>query len=115
MGNLLRVGVALTLHELMKPQIVDRVRQFYAYGFNKTGWLCDEEAYEEKVLSLDTSKFRASLLRLQSMGAIDSADIEALDRLYEYRKTPAHGSGSLVLNPDFKIDDDLVNVCPGCS
>lgn len=108
-GNLLRVGVALTLYELIKQRVLDDVRGFYTFGFDATGPLLDRAAYEEKVRSLNRqSAFKASLEWLKSSGAITSEDVGTLDRLYEYRKAMAHESAVLMFDPSFEIQDDLI-------
>lgn len=108
-GNMLRIGVALTLYELLKPQVLNGVRDFFSVGFNEDGWLYDERAFDAKVRRLDSrSVYRASLLWLEAQGAIDSGDVDAVDRLHKYRQKLAHESGTLILDPDFEIQDDLI-------
>lgn len=109
-GNFLRVGVALTLYELVKPRVLDQVRGFFTFGFTENGPMFDEAAYDNKVRSLSPrSEFQASMKWLKSLGAMTDGDIETLDRLYEYRKAMAHESGSFIIDPDFEVQDDLID------
>jgi hypothetical protein len=113
-GNLLRVGVALTLYELVKPRVLDQVRDFFTFGFDENGPLFDEVAYEKKVRSLNPkSDFKASMEWLKSLDAITDDDIQTLGRLYEYRKAMAHESGSFIVNPEFEVQDDLIDSARG--
>lgn len=108
-GNMLRIGIALTLYELLKSQVIDGVRDFFSTGFDETGWLYDEAAFDREVRSLDSrSVYRASLLWLEAHGAIDSGDADAVNHMHKYRQKLAHESGTLILDPNFEIEDDLI-------
>ena len=100
-GNMLRVGVALTLYELLKSQVLDRVRDFYWTGFDETGFLYDDKAFDRDVRSLDSgSVYRASLLWLKTHGAIDSNDVDVVNRMHKYRQKLAHETGTLDPRPE---------------
>ncbi len=77
-------------HELIKQAALDQVRNFYLIGFDKTGYLYDEESYKSRVLSRDKQKFRASLLWLVEGGAITLAQADRLQEIQEHRHDLTH-------------------------
>ena len=65
---------------MLKESIVGRLRSFYVTGFNPEGDIVDEK-YETQVLSRNKSPTYASLDWLLENEVIDTADIEAFERI----------------------------------
>jgi hypothetical protein len=88
--NLVLASLYLSAWEILKNSIVDQLKGFYCIGWNATTGESFDVKYEQKVLSLDKSPLRASLLWFQDMGVVDAAELELVDRLREHRNDIAH-------------------------
>ena len=78
-----------TAFEILKNSIVDRVRDFYADGFDKNGPSVGAE-YQTKVLSKNRSALYASLHWLLEHQAIDENDLAVFEDLKRTRNQLAH-------------------------
>lgn len=88
-SNLIIASMYLAAFELLKSSVIERIRNFFTYEFNEHGGVVSED-YKDKVLSLDKSPLRASLLWLKEMSAICDADIELIDNIRKHRNELAH-------------------------
>lgn len=101
-GNLMFASLYVALFESFKDSIIDKIRFFYCNGFNEQGYLVTE-GYKLKVLSLDKSIFKSSLLWLKEVEALDDMDIETIDQLRQYRNKLSHELITLIF--DCLLDD----------
>jgi hypothetical protein len=87
--NLIAASVYISVFEVLKNTIVDRIRDFYTNGFNQDGWIIDPK-YETTILSKNRSPVYASLEWLKEMNAIDDADITTFEGVKKLRNELAH-------------------------
>jgi len=80
-------------HEMLVSAVRDRLRDFFADGWTAKGWKTSA-AYRDKVLTLDPKNkgdpWRASLVWLRQMDAIDDDDERAIRELTLERNRLAH-------------------------
>ncbi|MEA5451279.1 hypothetical protein VB780_22045 [Leptolyngbya sp. CCNP1308] len=106
-GNLIAASIFLTAYELLRTSIIDRIRNFFTYEFNEHRGVISED-YKCKVLSLDKSLLRASLLWLKEMSAIDDTDIELVDEMRKHRNELAHNLPKFISTADAEININLL-------
>jgi hypothetical protein len=83
------VGFVLTAYELVKSMIVGPIKTFYADTTFAPGPLF--KSYQADVRSRHANEFEACLLYLRDfMGALDSADLLAIQALRQHRNDLAH-------------------------
>jgi hypothetical protein len=92
--NLIIAALYIAAFELLKSTIVERIRDFYTTGFDKSiqkdgGWLVDPK-YQSQVLSRNRSPVYASLEWLKESQAVDDQDIAAFERVKECRNDVTH-------------------------
>lgn len=87
--RLLSASIFIAGFEALKDAIVDRIRDFFWTGFDKSGGKIDPK-YRSEVLDLKRSPVYASLEWLKGMDAINDADMLAFDRVKACRNTLAH-------------------------
>jgi len=105
--NLILASLYIAAFEMLKRTIVERLRDFYVTGFDKSvkekdGWLIDPD-YETRVLSRNRSRVYASLGWLKESNVIDDQDIAAFERVKKCRNDVAHEINRLLsegLPPD---------------
>lgn len=112
--RLIAASIYLASFEALKDAVVDRIRDFFWTGFGESGDKIDSE-YQSDVLARNRSPVYASLDWLREMGAIDSADMQAFERVKECRNTLAHELlstlGTQGLPPDFdQCSNELVEL-----
>src|SRR5262249_37298428 len=83
--------------------IVDQLRNFFCHGFSDQGDIISPN-YQQKVLTLDKSPLRASLLWLKGARAIDDADIERFQLVRRQRNEIAHQLVNCIAFADEVID-----------
>lgn len=106
-GNLIAASIFLTAYELLRTSVIDRIRDFFTYEFNEHGRVVSED-YKVKVLSLDKSPLRASLLWLKEMSAIGDTDIELVDEIRKHRNELAHDLPKFIATVDAEINVNLL-------
>jgi hypothetical protein len=106
-GNLIAASIFLTAYELLRTSVIDRIRDFFTYEFNEHEGVASED-YKDKILSLDKSPLRASLLWLKKMTAIDDTDIELVDKIRKHRNELAHNLPKFIATADAEINIDLL-------
>lgn len=83
------VGLVLVAFELVKSLIVKPIKAFYANVTFGAGM--PFKSYEHDVLSRHKDQFEACLMYLRDfMQAINSADVDAIQRLRQHRNDLAH-------------------------
>ncbi len=87
--RLVAASVYIAGYELLKDSIVDRIRDFFCFGFDENGDIIDP-TYEADVLSRNRSPLHASLLWLKERNAINDTDMAAFDRVKVCRNHLAH-------------------------
>jgi hypothetical protein len=106
-GNLIAASIFLAAFEILRTSIIDQIRSFFTHGFDQDGWIVDED-YQAKVLSLDKSPLRASLLWLKEMSVLDDADIASVDHIRQHRNELAHSLPKFLGTPDAEINMPLL-------
>ncbi len=106
-GNLIGASLFLTAYETLKSTIINQIRNFYTNGFDENGFIIDE-TYKVKVLSLDKSPLRASLLWLKEHDVIKDSDLDLVDRIREHRNELAHDLGKFISDADAEINVRLL-------
>ncbi len=106
-GNLIAASIFIAAYQTFRASVTDRVRDFFTNGFDESGWLVSDE-YKTKVLVLDKSPLRASLLWLRAMSAIDTADMANADKVREHRNRLAHDLPKFLGTADAEIDLQLL-------
>src|SRR5450759_5068354 len=87
--TLLRAAVLLLGWELIRSEVVDKVRDFFIIGFDESGPI-DDGRYQERVLSRGPRVFDASVEWLVEAGALTTEQAAGLKDLRDYRNTVAH-------------------------
>lgn len=106
--NLVRAGLFLAGWEMLKGEVVERVRGFFLTGFDEKG-LIYSEAYARCVLSKHQSVFEASILWLVETGALTEAQATQVRDLRVFRNEVAHELPQLLLQPGRDIDADRIH------
>jgi hypothetical protein len=92
--RLLRTGLFLVAHEMLLSAIKDRTHDFYSNTWTAADGWKPSPKYREKVLSLDPKSkndpFRASIVWLRQIEAIDEQDEATIRELTEERNRLAH-------------------------
>jgi hypothetical protein len=114
--SLQRAGVFLVAYELVKSEIVDKVRGFFIPNDMGVAWKKERaREYDDSVLSKDRSSvYRASCGWLADNGALDARRIEILESVYQHRNEVAHELAKYLVDPDFEIRMDLLTEAVGC-
>lgn len=87
--SLFMATMFITVFEILKNSIVDRLRDFYSVGWTKDDNAVSSE-YASNVLSRNKSAVYASLNWLQEHEAIDKADLAIFEQLKSTRNLLAH-------------------------
>ncbi len=106
-GNLITASIFLTAYELLRNLVIDRIHDLFTCEFNKHGGVISQD-YKGKVLSLDKSPLRASLLWLKEVSAIDDTDIELVDEIRKHRNELAHDLPKFIATADAEINVNLL-------
>ena len=108
--TLIRAGCFLSAYELIKPQIIDSVHEFFWCGFKDGRHQYDEARYEQAVLSLHPAKkkYLASCAWLVDMGALTAEQVATLAEIQTHRHDIAHELPKLLVDPDFEVRSDLL-------
>jgi hypothetical protein len=108
--TLIGAGCFLSAYELIKPEIIDSVHDFFWCGFNEGEHLYDEDRYEQTVLALHPkrNKYLASCARLVSMDVLTAEQVVTLAEIQAHRHEVAHELPKLLVDPDFEVRVDLL-------
>ncbi len=113
--TLIRAGCFLSAYELLKSEVIDGVRGFFARGFKDGQQLYDEARYHQHVLRRNPkSRYRASCAWLVDMGALTTAQAAALEDINAHRQEIAHELPKLLIDPDFEVKTDLLLAAVDC-
>ncbi|MHB8575472.1 MAG: hypothetical protein ACYDCQ_09080 [Dehalococcoidia bacterium] len=103
--RLIAASVFIAGFESLEDCVVDRIRNFFSFGFDENGHVIDPQ-YQAEVLTRNRSPVYASLAWLKEMGAIDDTDIATFDRVKSCRNYFAHRLLQFVgdegMPPDFE-------------
>ena len=97
--NLTRAGLLLVAYELLKFDIVYRVRA----DFKQTG-----RDYRAEVLNLAEKRFEASCRWLAANGAFSEASVMRILEIEKHRHEVAHELPRFLLDPDSEINTGLL-------
>ncbi|MBK3640475.1 hypothetical protein [Streptomyces sp. MBT33] len=107
--TLMRAGCFLSAYELIKPQIIDSVHDFYWCGFKDGEHQYDEARYARDVVSLNPrSKYLASCAWLVDANALTDEHVATLAEIRAHRNEVAHELPKLLVDPDFEVRVDLL-------
>jgi hypothetical protein len=95
-GKLISASLYLTVFQMLKDCIVDRIKCFYAFDSNASTTDVNQR-YESDVLMLNKSRVFASLKWLLQAGAIQQADLDQFEKLKLCRNKLAHDLASVSL------------------
>jgi hypothetical protein len=107
-SNLIAASIFLAAYEILRESVINRIQDFFTQGFDENGWIIGKD-YETKVLALDKSPLRSSLLWLKGMDAIDEADLAQMDRIREHRNELAHDLPKFLGSDDAEINIQLLS------
>ena len=96
--NLIRASLFLAAYEILRSEIVHRVRSFFVDEFDEAG-SSNVIEYETHVLSLDSHLLEASCKWLISMDVLTSNDVCEIQNLRGIRNRIAHDLPNLLLSP----------------
>ncbi len=106
-GNLIAASLFLAAYETLKSSIIEQIRRFFKNGFDQNGLIVDAD-YQTKVLSLDKSALRASLLWLKEHGVIREDDLKLIDEIREHRNELAHDLSKFITDANAGINVRLL-------
>jgi hypothetical protein len=115
--TLIRAGCFLSAFELIKPAVVDQVRDFFLVGLVERDDFHGEaqSEYQRHVLSRNPkSTYRASCDWLVSMDALTAEQVETLEEIRKHRNEIAHELPKLLVDPDFEVRTDLLAAAVEC-
>lgn len=111
----MRAGAFLCAYELIRPEVVDKLREHYWCGIEDGKHVYDEAAYRREVLSRNPkSRYRASCGWLVEQGALTADQVATLEQIYEHRKEVAHELPKLLVDPDFEVRTELLAAAIEC-
>jgi len=92
---------------MLRGSVIDQIRSFYTDGFDENGPIVDD-AYSLKVLSLDKSCFRASLLWLEEHDVVTEDDMASFDDIRRHRNELAHNLPEFITTAGREINAHLL-------
>ncbi len=101
--TLLRAATLLVGWELIQPEVVDKTRDFFSFGFNPDGPVVSQE-YTDRVTSRAPRIFDASVEWLIEAGALTSEQADRLKDLRDYRNLVAHELPRFMVDVEADID-----------
>lgn len=101
-ANLIAASIYLAAWETFEHAVMDRIEGFFSIGFDEDGLTFSDEY--KQVLSRDKSRFRASILWLEDVGAVDAADLRLADRARQHRNEIAHNLPSFLADASRDVD-----------
>lgn len=102
-AGLMNAGLFLAGWELLKAEVVGRVRSFFVDEFTGTEFKPSGN-YRTKVLSRHKSEFEASLLWLVDAGALSLEQADQVRAIHRHRHEVAHELPSLLVEPSRDIN-----------
>jgi len=106
-ANLVRAGAVLAAHQVLRGQIVGRLRGFFSFSGESEG----SEGlglYQSEVLSRARSEVSACLDWLVESGPLSSEDAAMANRLREERNRVAHELPKALIDPAFPVNETIV-------
>jgi len=98
-ANLITASIFLAAYETLRASVIDNIRGFFTNRFDENGLIVSND-YRTRVLSLDKSPLRASLLWFKQMGAVDDNNTPQVNRIREHRNEGAHGLPKFIATAD---------------
>lgn len=106
-GNLIAASIFIAAYEMLRASVIDQIRSFFSHEFKDCVWIPSPD-YEKNCLALDKSPFRASLVWLKQMGAVDEADISRIDLIRQHRNELAHDLPKFLATVDDEVNVQLL-------
>lgn len=88
-GNMIVASLYITAFELLKQSIIDRIKEFYTFGFDQNGPIVDEKHINE-VLNKKKGPLYSSLSWLKDHNVIDEDDLNNFEGIKRLRNKMAH-------------------------
>ncbi|WP_280878024.1 hypothetical protein [Streptomyces pseudovenezuelae] len=110
-ATLMRAGCFLSAYELIKPQIIDGVRDFFLCGIAEGEESYDEvwSEYHQNVLTRNLkNRYLASCDWLVEVEALTAEQVATLGEIQKHRHEVAHELPKLLVDPDFEVRTDLL-------
>ena len=95
--NLIIASVYISVYEILKKTIIERIRDFYWTGWSVEGGDIIDPKYETEVLLKNRSPLYASLQWLKKNTAINDNDIDVFENVKKYRNEIAHGMNKMIM------------------
>lgn len=106
-GNLIAASLFLAAYETLRASVIEQIQSFFTFGFDQNGPIVDD-AYRLKVLALDASPLRASLLWLKEHNVIDEDDMKSVDDIRKHRNELAHDLPKFITTVEAEINVQLL-------
>lgn len=107
-ANLQNAAMYLVAYELLRRSIVDELKAFYLVGMPGITSPDLQREYKEEVSCRHRKLYEASCLWLADQGVLDEAAVVELQRIREHRDKVAHELPSLMVDPAFDVDLELL-------
>lgn len=101
-------SVYLTAYELLLDCLVERLKSFYASGWNREDGVLIGPRYQEQVMVRHKLPYLASADWFRENGALDEADVDALKQIREHRNFVAHNIPRIVMEAGVEVDVALL-------
>lgn len=102
-----RAGLFIAGYELLKGEIVDRVRDFFVNGFDGDRPIRDS-SYDTKVRALHKKEFEACLLWLAQSEALSEPQVQVVKAARAHRNDVAHELPRFLVDAAAQVDLDLL-------
>lgn len=97
-------GAYLVAYELVKSNVIDGVRGFYTFGWNKESGFVISDEYREDVRNRSDHELDACLSWLVDREALSVGEAASVHRLRDERNKVAHEVAELLVEPNFALD-----------
>ena len=105
--RVINISMYITIYEMLKDQIISRIKDFYVMTLIGAKDLVGEEKYKLEVLSRHKNHFYASISWLIENEVINEKDKDNIEALKSYRNYLAHEMSDIVFNG--KVKDLMKN------
>jgi len=105
--NLIKASLFITAFELLKNDIVRKVKDFYICGFDSSGFKYSPD-YKAKVRSKDKDIFKASCMWLFEGGALKPEHLDDLLLIREHRNEIVHELPKFLIDSESSINEELL-------
>lgn len=108
-ATLMRASILITSYELLKVEVVDPIRDFFADTWTAADGTLESDTYQREVLTRPGNRIEKSLGWLRDAGALDDDQVDAVSRLHAERLRVAHELARYMVDPSAEIDVSLID------